>query len=28
LPLWGGIGFDSARGAFVERLTFEGAPLL
>ena len=28
LPLWGGTGFDSARGAFVERLTFEGAPLL
>jgi len=28
LPLWGGAGFDSARGAFVERLTFEGAPLL
>ena len=28
LPLWGGIGFDSARGAFVERLTFEGAPVL
>ena len=28
LPLWGGIGFDSARGAFVERLTFEGAPIL
>ena len=28
LPLWGEIGFDSARGAFVERLTFEGAPLL
>ena len=28
LPLWGGTGFNSARGAFVERLTFEGAPLL
>jgi mannose/cellobiose epimerase-like protein (N-acyl-D-glucosamine 2-epimerase family) len=27
LPLWGGIGWDSARGAFVERLSFEGAPL-
>jgi mannose/cellobiose epimerase-like protein (N-acyl-D-glucosamine 2-epimerase family) len=22
LPLWGEIGFDSARGVFVERLTF------
>jgi mannose/cellobiose epimerase-like protein (N-acyl-D-glucosamine 2-epimerase family) len=28
LPLWGGAGFDSARGSFVERLTLEGAPLL
>ena len=28
LPLWGQTGFDSARGSFVERLTFEGAPLL
>src|SRR5580704_12897274 len=28
LPLWGETGFDSARGSFVERLTFEGAPLL
>jgi mannose-6-phosphate isomerase len=28
LPLWGEVGFDSARGSFVERLTFEGAPLL
>ncbi len=28
LPLWGEIGFDAARGSFVERLTFEGAPLL
>ena len=27
LPLWGETGFDSARGSFVERLTFEGAPL-
>ncbi len=27
LPLWGGAGFDSARGSFIERLTFEGAPL-
>lgn len=27
LPLWGGAGFDSTRGSFVERLTFEGAPL-
>ena len=26
LPLWGETGFDAARGAFVERLTFEGAP--
>jgi mannose/cellobiose epimerase-like protein (N-acyl-D-glucosamine 2-epimerase family) len=28
LPLWGETGFDSARGSFVERLTFEGLPLL
>jgi len=28
LPLWGGIGFDSSRGAFVERLAFDGAPHL
>src|SRR6516165_516679 len=28
LPLWGETGFDSARGSFVERLTFEGKPLL
>ena len=28
LPLWGETGFDAARGSFVERLTFEGAPLL
>lgn len=28
LPLWGEAGFDSARGGFVERLTFEGKPLL
>ncbi|MGH6798713.1 MAG: AGE family epimerase/isomerase, partial [Roseiarcus sp.] len=28
LPLWGETGYDSARGSFVERLTFEGAPLL
>jgi mannose/cellobiose epimerase-like protein (N-acyl-D-glucosamine 2-epimerase family) len=27
LPLWGETGFDRARGSFVERLTFEGAPL-
>ena len=27
LPLWGGRGFDSARGSFIERLTLEGAPL-
>jgi mannose/cellobiose epimerase-like protein (N-acyl-D-glucosamine 2-epimerase family) len=27
LPLWGETGFDSARGSFIERLTFEGAPL-
>ena len=27
LPLWGEAGFDAARGSFVERLTFEGAPL-
>ena len=27
LPLWGGTGFDATRGSFVERLTFEGAPL-
>jgi mannose/cellobiose epimerase-like protein (N-acyl-D-glucosamine 2-epimerase family) len=27
LPLWGGRGFDSARGSFIERLTFEGAPV-
>jgi mannose/cellobiose epimerase-like protein (N-acyl-D-glucosamine 2-epimerase family) len=27
LPLWGGAGFDSTRGSFVERLTFDGAPL-
>jgi mannose/cellobiose epimerase-like protein (N-acyl-D-glucosamine 2-epimerase family) len=27
LPLWSGTGFDSARGSFVERLTFDGAPL-
>ena len=27
LPLWGETGFDSARGSFVERLTFEGAPV-
>jgi mannose/cellobiose epimerase-like protein (N-acyl-D-glucosamine 2-epimerase family) len=27
LPLWGQTGFDSARGSFIERLTFEGAPL-
>ena len=27
LPLWGETGFDSTRGSFVERLTFEGAPL-
>jgi mannose/cellobiose epimerase-like protein (N-acyl-D-glucosamine 2-epimerase family) len=28
LPLWGETGFDAPRGSFVERLTFEGAPLL
>ena len=28
LPLWGGTGFDAARGSFVERLTFEGSPVL
>jgi mannose-6-phosphate isomerase len=28
LPLWSDAGFDSARGAFVERLDFDGAPLL
>ncbi len=28
LPLWGEAGFDPARGGFVERLTFEGKPLL
>jgi hypothetical protein len=28
LPLWGETGFDSTRGSFVERLTFEGAPLV
>jgi mannose/cellobiose epimerase-like protein (N-acyl-D-glucosamine 2-epimerase family) len=28
LPLWGETGFDAARGSFVERLTFEGSPLL
>ena len=28
LPLWGATGFDASRGAFVERLTFEGAPHL
>ena len=28
LPLWGETGFDPARGSFVERLSFEGAPLL
>jgi mannose/cellobiose epimerase-like protein (N-acyl-D-glucosamine 2-epimerase family) len=28
LPLWGEVGFDSRRGAFVERLSFEGAPHL
>jgi mannose/cellobiose epimerase-like protein (N-acyl-D-glucosamine 2-epimerase family) len=27
LPLWGETGFDSARGSFVERLTFEGEPV-
>ena len=27
LPLWGEAGFDAARGSFVERLTFEGAPM-
>jgi mannose-6-phosphate isomerase len=27
LPLWGGTGYDSARGSFVERLAFDGAPL-
>ena len=27
LPLWGEAGFDATRGSFVERLTFEGAPL-
>jgi mannose/cellobiose epimerase-like protein (N-acyl-D-glucosamine 2-epimerase family) len=27
LPLWGETGFDSARGSFIERLTFEGEPL-
>ena len=27
LPLWGETGFDATRGSFVERLTFEGAPL-
>ena len=28
LPLWGETGFDAPRGSFVERLTFEGSPLL
>jgi mannose/cellobiose epimerase-like protein (N-acyl-D-glucosamine 2-epimerase family) len=28
LPLWSGTGFDSARGSFVERLAFDGAPLI
>ena len=28
LPLWAEAGFDPARGSFVERLTFEGKPLL
>lgn len=28
LPLWGEAGFDPARGSFVERLSFEGKPLL
>jgi mannose/cellobiose epimerase-like protein (N-acyl-D-glucosamine 2-epimerase family) len=28
LPLWGETGFDRARGSFVERLSFEGKPLL
>jgi len=28
LPLWGEAGFDRARGSFVERLSFEGKPLL
>ena len=27
LPLWGETGFDAERGSFVERLTFEGAPI-
>ena len=27
LPLWGETGFDAARGSFIERLTFEGAPM-
>jgi len=27
LPLWGETGFDATRGSFVEKLTFEGAPL-
>ena len=28
LPLWGETGFDAPRGSFVERLTFEGSPVL
>src|ERR1700726_2072646 len=28
LPLGGEAGFDAARGSFVERLTFEGSPLI
>jgi mannose/cellobiose epimerase-like protein (N-acyl-D-glucosamine 2-epimerase family) len=28
LPLWGETGFDAPRGSFVERLTFDGSPLL
>jgi mannose-6-phosphate isomerase len=28
LPLWAEAGFDPAHGSFVERLTFEGKPLL
>jgi mannose/cellobiose epimerase-like protein (N-acyl-D-glucosamine 2-epimerase family) len=27
MPLWGGAGFDAARGSFIERLTFQGDPL-
>ena len=28
MPLWGETGFDAPRGSFVERLTFEGSPVL